>query len=62
MKDVLARLLAGDADLESLRADRWAQSHQDTFRPHRVEEARYRADAKATRRARHRIRERKRSS
>lgn len=62
VKDVLDRLLAGDADLEALRADRWAQSHPDAIRPHRAEEARYRADAKATRRARRRILERKRSS
>lgn len=62
VKDVLDRLLTGDANLESLRADRWAQSHPDALRPHRVEEARYRADAKATRRARRRILERKRSS
>ena len=62
VQDILDQLLAGDANLESLRADRWAQSHPDAIRPHRVEEARYRADAKATRRARQRILERKRSS
>ena len=62
VKDVLDRLLTGDANLESLRADRWAQSHPDAIRPHRVEEARYRADAKATRRARRKILERKRTS
>ena len=55
-------MLNGNRDLESLRADRWIQSHPEAIRPHRVEEARYRADAKATRRARRRIRERKRSS
>jgi transposase len=62
VKDVLDRLLAGETNLESLRADRWAQSHPEAIRPHRVEEARYRADAKATRRARRRTLERKRSS
>jgi hypothetical protein len=54
VKDVLDRLLAGERDLASLRADRWAQSHPEALRPHRIEEARYRADAKATRRARRR--------
>ena len=61
VKDVLDRLLAGDRDLASLRADRWAESHPEALRPHRIEEARYRADAKATRRARQRLLERKRS-
>lgn len=61
VKDVLDRLLAGERDLASLRADRWAESHPTALRPHRIEEARYRADAKATRRARHRLLERKRS-
>jgi transposase len=60
VKDVLDRLLAGDSDLEALRADRWAQSHPDAIRPHRVEEARYRADAKATRRAQRRALDHKR--
>jgi len=61
VKDVLDRLLAGERDLASLRADRWAESHPEALRPHRIEEARYRADAKSTRRARHRLLERKRS-
>ena len=61
VKDVLDRLLEGDRDLASLRADRWAAAHPEAIRPHRVEETRYRADAKATRRARHRLLERKRS-
>jgi len=59
---VLDRLLDGERDLESLRADRWAATHPNALRPHRVEEARYRADAKATRRARRKILERKRTS
>lgn len=62
VKDVLDRLLAGDGDLEALRADRWAHRHPEAIRPHRVEETRYRADAKATLRARRRTLERKRSS
>ena len=52
VKDVLDRLLAGQADLAPLRADRWAEAHPEAIRQYRVEEARYRADAKATRRAR----------
>lgn len=60
VKDVLDRLLAGEQDLASLRADRWARTHPEAIRPHRVAEARYRADAKATRRARRRVLEQKR--
>jgi hypothetical protein len=60
VKDVLDRLLAGESDLASLRADRWAAAHPDAIRPYRVEEARYRADAKATRRARRRLAEQSR--
>jgi hypothetical protein len=33
VKDVLDRLLAGERDLSSLRADRWAQSHPEAIRP-----------------------------
>jgi len=62
LKEVLDRLLDGERNLESLRADRWAAAHPNALRPHRVEEARYRADAKATRRARRKILERKRTS
>jgi len=54
VKDVLDHLLAGDRELASLRADRWAAEHPDALRPHRIEEARYRADAKTDRRARRR--------
>lgn len=61
VKDVLDRLLASERDVASLRADRWAQTHPQAIRPHRVEEARYRADAKATRRARRRHLEQNRS-
>jgi hypothetical protein len=62
VKDVLDRLLRGESDLASLRADRWAQSHPEAIRPYRVAEARYKADAKATRRSRRRLLERQRSS
>lgn len=62
VNDVLRRLLAGETDLASLRAERWALSHPNAIRPYRVEEARYRADAKATRRARRRLLERQRTS
>ncbi len=55
VKDVLDRLLAGERDLVSLQADRWAQAHPEAIRQYRVEETRYRADAKATRRARRRL-------
>ena len=61
VKDVLDRLLGGERDLATLRADRWAQTHPEAIRQHRVEETRYRADAKATRRARRRQLEQKRS-
>ena len=61
VKDVLDRLLGGERNLAELRADRWAQAHPEAIRQHRVEETRYRADAKATRRARRRQVEQKRS-
>ncbi len=62
VKDVLDRLLAGERDMASLRADRWAAAHPDALRPYRIEEVRYRADAKATRRARRRQAEKQRST
>lgn len=55
VKDVLDRLLAGDRDLAALRADRWALARPDAIRAYRVEESRYRADAKAARRTRRRL-------
>lgn len=55
VKDVLDRLLAGERDLASLQADRWAKAHPDAIRQYRVEEVRYRADAQAVRRARRRL-------
>ena len=62
VKDVLDRLLQGERDLASLRADRWAAARPEAIRPYRVEEARYRADAKATRRNRRRLLEASRNS
>lgn len=62
LKDVLDRLLAGESDLAALRADRWAAAHPEAIRPYRVEEARYRVDAKITRRARRRLLESSRRS
>ncbi len=51
VKDILDRLLAGDRNFEAMRADRWAAAHPEAIRQYRVEEARYRADTKAARRA-----------
>lgn len=62
VKDVLDRLLQGEPDMASLRADRWAAAHPEAIRPYRVEEARYRADAKTTRRTRRRLLESRRAS
>jgi hypothetical protein len=62
VKDVLDRLLHGERDLAALRADRWAATHPEAIRPYRVDEARYRADAKTTRRARRRLLESRRRS
>ena len=61
VKDVLDQLLTGQTDLATLTADRWAQAHPDAIRQYRVEEARYRANAKATRRALRRKLEQQRS-
>jgi transposase len=61
VKDILDRLLGGERDLATLRADRWALAHPDAIRPHRVEEVRYRAEAKAVRRARRRLEKHRRS-
>jgi hypothetical protein len=55
VKDVLDRLLAGEKDYASLRADVWAAAHPEALRPHRIAEARYKADAKTLRRARERL-------
>jgi transposase len=62
VKDVLDRLLAGERDLASLTAERWAQARPDAIRPYRVEEARYKADAKAVRRAHRRLPTKKHAS
>lgn len=62
VKDVLDRLLGGERDMAALRADRWALAHPDAIRPHRVEEVRYRAEAKTMRRARRRLEKPQRSA
>jgi transposase len=55
VKDVLDQLLAGSTDYDSLRPDRWAESHPESRRNYRVQERRDRADAKRLRRARRRL-------
>jgi transposase len=55
VKDVLDRLLAGEANYDALRPDVWKQSHPEAIRIYRVEERQARADAKAVKRARRRI-------
>jgi transposase len=55
VKDILDRLLAGEANYEALRPDVWKESHPEAIRLYRVEERRSRADAKAFKRARRRI-------
>jgi len=54
VKDVLGRLLNGDADYESLRPDVWKAVHPEAVRVYRVEERRSRADAQSFKRARRR--------
>lgn len=55
LKDVLDKILAGCTDWESLRADRWKESHPQAIRTYRVEERRDAIDRKRTRRARRRL-------
>ena len=55
VKDVLGRLLNGDADYESLRPDVWKAVHPEAVRVYRVEERRSRADAQSIKRARRRL-------
>jgi len=55
VKDVLGRLLNGDADYESLRPDIWKAAHPEAVRVYRVEERRSRADAQSIKRARRRL-------
>lgn len=58
VKDVLDRLLAGENNYEALRPDVWKQSHPEAIRIYRQEERQSRADAKAVKRARRRVRKR----
>jgi hypothetical protein len=62
VKDMLDRLLAGDSNFAEMRADRWAQTHPEAIRQYRAQEARYRADAKATRRSHRRLLEQQRAA
>lgn len=54
LKDVLAQLLAGSTDYESLRPDVWKQSHPAAVRTYRADERRDAADLRRQRRARRR--------
>jgi transposase len=51
VKDVLARLLAGETDYATLRPDVWAATHPDSIRQYRQAERRDKADRKQLRRA-----------
>lgn len=55
LKDVLDKILAGSTDWESLRADRWKETHSAAVRTHREEERRDAVDRRQTRRARRRL-------
>ena len=55
LQDVLDQILAGCTDWESLRADRWKESHPQAIRTYRAEERRDAIDRKRTRRARRRL-------
>jgi len=61
LKDVLDRLLAGETDYHSLRADVWKQTHPEHVRVYRQAERRDRADVKRLRRARRRLLDRAKS-
>lgn len=51
LKDILDRLLAGETDYHPLRPDIWRESHPEAIRQYRVQERRYKAERKQTRRA-----------
>jgi len=51
LKDVLARLLAGETDYAAIRPDTWRQAHPEAIREYRVTERRDRAERKQHRRA-----------
>ena len=51
LKDVLDRLLAGETDYHQLRPDIWRESHPEAIRQYRIQERRYKAERKQTRRA-----------
>lgn len=50
VKEVTDRLLAGDRDYESMRAENWAKTHPEQVRVYREEESRYAADRKQSKR------------
>jgi hypothetical protein len=50
VKGVADLLLSGSRDYESMRAENWAVSHPEHVRQYRIQEARYSADRKQTRR------------
>jgi transposase len=50
VRDVLMRLRDDDVDLEELLPDRWAAKHPESILTHRIEESRYKANAKRDRR------------
>jgi transposase len=50
IRDVLMRLRDDDVDLEELLPDRWAAKHPESILTHRIEESRYKANAKRDRR------------
>jgi len=58
LKDVLDRILAGETDYHPLRPDIWCKDHPEAIRQYRVQERRYKAEQKQTRRAARKARER----
>jgi transposase len=50
VRDVLIRLREDDVELKELLPDRWAAKHPESILTHRIEESRYKANAKRDRR------------
>ena len=57
LNDILRRLLAGDTDYASMRADVWKAAHPEHVRTYRTEERRDAADRTRLRRAQRRIKD-----
>ena len=55
VRDILMRLRDDDVQLEELLPDRWAAGHPESILTHRIEESRYKANAKRDRRQHRRI-------